>query len=212
MNYSEIKKHVIGKSYFLNYSTRIFIFLILCYLIYIYKNIIFVLQVAIPGRLILTLLFLWMSTMSLYYVMINLHRCRNFYKFYINNLKEYDVHFCKIVVEKEDYKMHVPNGTSATIHPSPKSMNAVYLETDDYFLLFFAISYFGLFQEVLKPFIFVKTAKEFYTEDKKVKVIRDFKTIETEENRTLIFPNNYGITKVIIPLQIPRLKQENRAE
>jgi hypothetical protein len=95
--------------------------------------------------------------------------------------------------------MYVPNGTSAVIRPSPKLINAIYLETDDFLLLFFSIGFWGIFQEVLNPFIFIKTSSEFYIKGKKVNIIRDFEIIETEQNKTIIFPNKYEIKKVIIP-------------
>ena len=196
MNYSEIKRHIIGKKYFWSYSTRILIFLILGYLIYINRNSIFLAEKIISIGSISILLFFCLSTLSVYYMLMNLYRCQNFYKSYKNHLK-HSTHFCKIVIEMEDYKMHVPM-RSATIRPFPKSTNAVYLETDDDFLLFFSINFFGV-QQVLKPFIFIKNSKEFYVKGANKNVIRDFETIETEENRAIIFSNNYGISKVIIP-------------
>jgi len=199
MNYPEIKKHIIGKKYFWNYSTKVFMFLILCCLIYINKNNISLSQDFFSQDFITTLLIFWILILSIYCMLINLYRCRSFYKFYNFSFKQYNAQFYRIIIEKENYKMTVPTRSfSTTIRPSPKQTNAVYVETDDFLLLFFSIQYFGLVRQVLKPFIFVKNNKEFDVKSTNVNVIRDFETIETEENRTLIFPNNYGITKVII--------------
>jgi len=68
----------------------------------------------------------------------------------------------KIVIEKESYKMQVPyKSYDATIHSFPKTTNVIYLETDDFLLFFFSIQYLVVFQLVLKPFIFIKTEKDF---------------------------------------------------
>jgi hypothetical protein len=108
---------------------------------------------------------------------------------------------CEITVEKESYTMKVVNQSyDAKIHPMPKQTNAVYSETDDFILIFLSIQHFGIFQEVLKPFIFFKTDKVFFLNDKNVNVIRDFETFETEQGRNIIFSNRYGIKKVITPL------------
>ena len=193
IHYSEIKKHIIGKNHFWGYST-IFISLILGSLIYISGNII-----SFSRGPIFTLLIFCLLVLSTYYILINLCRCRRFYKLYNSFFKQSNAQFCKIVVEKEGYQMKVPTRSyNVTIHPCPKLTNAVYFETDDYFLLFFTIQSLGFLQQVLRPFIFIKNNKEFYIKDTNVNIIRNFETIETEENRTIIFPNNYGITKVII--------------
>jgi hypothetical protein len=110
---------------------------------------------------------------------------------------------CRITVEKEGYTMKGVNQShDAKIHPMPKQTNVIYSETDDFILIFFSIQHFGIFQEVLKPLIFLKTDKVFFLNDKNVKVIRNFETFDTEQGRNIIFSNRYGIKKVIIPLQI----------
>ena len=210
MQYSDIKMHIINKKYLWGYSIMAFISLIFACLIYINKSSISLVNAFLFRSIIILLLIFCLSALSICYMLVNLYRCRSFYKFYKNCLKEHNIRFHKVVIQMEDYKMHMPNGTSATIRPSPKSTNAVYLETDDYFLLFFSIRYFGLVRQVLKPFIFIKNDKEFDLKGAKVSIIRDFETIETEENRILIFSNNYEITKVIIPQQPSTLQQKIR--
>lgn len=91
---------------------------------------------------------------------------------------------------------------NATIYSFPKSTNAVYLETDTMILLFFSIKHLGFFQQILNPFIFIKTDKELDLEYKNTRIIRNFKLIEKEGNRTIIFPNKYGIKELIIPMQM----------
>jgi hypothetical protein len=88
---------------------------------------------------------------------------------------------------------------NAKITPFPKSMNAIYIKENDFFLLFFSIRYLGFLQLVLKPRIFIKTDKELFIKDKNVKLIRDFDIVETTENRTIVFPNKDGIKKIMIP-------------
>jgi len=87
---------------------------------------------------------------------------------------------------------------NATITPFPKLTNAICIEEEDFFLLFFSIQYLGILQLVLKPLIFIKTEKEFCINDKNVKLIRDFEVVKTTENRTIVFPNKDGIKKVVI--------------
>jgi hypothetical protein len=198
MLYSEIKNHVINKSIFWAYGVIIFISLIIGYLACINKGeIVF----SYSRGNIFTLLIFYLSIMAICCILINLYRCQNFYKVYNDFLKEYDAQFNKIIIEKEAYNMPVPyKSYNATIHPSPKQTNTVFIETDDFLLLFFSIQYFGLFQLVLKPFVFIKTDKKINLKYKNMKIIRDFKTVKTEENRMIIFPNKYGIKKVIIPI------------
>ena len=187
MLYSGIKNHIINKGYYWSYSLMIFITLCLVFFSH-YGS-------------ILSLLFFYLSIMAICCILINLYRCRSFYKIYNNFLKEHNAQFNSIVIEKESYKMLVPHKSyNATIKPFPKPTNAVSLETDDFLLLFFSTHYLGLFQQVLKPFIFIKTDKELCIKDKNANIIRDFKAVETGQNKTIIFPNRYGIKKVIIPL------------
>jgi len=87
----------------------------------------------------------------------------------------------------------------ATVQPFPKQTNAICIETDDFLLLFLSIKYYGLFQLVLKPFIFIKTNKEFHLKDKSANFIRDFKMTEVEQNRVITFPNKDGIKRLMIP-------------
>jgi hypothetical protein len=105
------------------------------------------------------------------------------------------------MVEKEDYQMKVV-GRETKVRSRLKLTNVVYFETDEFLLLFFSKQYLGLFQQILKPFVFLKTNKAFNIKDKNVNIIRDFKTVETEQSKTIVFPNRYDIKKVIIPLQI----------
>jgi hypothetical protein len=131
----------------------------------------------------------------------NVYRCWHFYKLYENYLNEQTAQLCKITVEKKGYKMKVPiNSNDAEIHSMPKLTNAICIESNEYSLFFFSINYLGIFQEVLNPFILVKTNEEFYIKDKNVMVVKDFETIETVQNRIINFPKNrYQIVKVIIP-------------
>ena len=189
MHYSEIKKHIINKKYYWGYSIIIFISLVLVYFSFYGST--------------LALLIIWSSIIAASYMLINIYRCRNFNKFYEISLKENSVQFTKILIEKEDYKLRIPyQSYNATIHPLPKPTNVVYIETDDFLLLFFSLQYWGIFQQVLKPFIFAKTDKKYYVKDKSVTVIRNFKMDKTEQGRAIIFPNNHGIKKVIIPKKI----------
>jgi len=55
---------------------------------------------------------------------------------------------------------------------------------------------------VLKPFIFIKTDKDFYMKGKNANVIQDFKMVETERGRAVIFHNKHGIKRLIIPIKI----------
>ena len=186
MYYSEIKRHIIGKRYFWSYYIIIFTSLVLVSLSF-YTN-------------ILSLLIFWLSIMSLVCIMLNFYRCRKFYNFYNLFYKENKIHFYKIVIVKEKYKMQVPNNTYyATIHPSPKSTNAACIETEDLLLIFFSIQYFGIFQLVLKPFVFIKSDKAIDIKDKNVNIIQNFEIVDTEQGRMVIFPNKHGIKKMMIP-------------
>ena len=149
----------------------------------------------------LILLILGLPILSVRCILINWYRCRKFYKIYKNSLKERGVHFHKIVVEKEIFKINSQyTSADATIHPYPKSTNAIYIETDNYLLLFFSVSFWRIFQEVLNPFIFVKTGKEFYTKCKNINIIQEFEMSQREQNIVINFSSNrYGIKKIIIP-------------
>jgi len=200
MHYSDIRRHIINKKYLWGNSMMIFISLGLGYLMYI-DNITIYLNNFFSRGTPLILLILGLPILSARCILINWYRCRNFYKFYKDYLKEYSMHFYKIAVEKEAFKV---GGTysfnDATIHPSSKSINAVYLETDNYLLLFFSVSFWGMFQEVLNPFIFVKPGKEFYTKYKNVKIIREFKMSQVKQNIVIDISNNKnGIKKILIP-------------
>ena len=189
MHHSEIINHIISKRYYLYYGIIIFISLLLILL-------------SFYGT-ILALLMFWLSIMSIGCILINIYRCRRFLKFYNNYFKEYDAQFNRILIEKETYKVQVPyRSYNATIQPFPKPTNVVCIETDDFLLIFFSIQYSGILQLVLKPFMFMKTDKEFCIKDKCVNLIQNFEITETDENRTIIFPNKDGIKKIIIPVQI----------
>jgi hypothetical protein len=211
MHYSDIKRQIINKNFLWGYSIIIFISLIFGCLIYVNKSSISLNNDFYVRTILLIISFLCLSVLSICYGLANLYRCQSFYKFYKNHLKEHNTHFRKIVIEKENYKMPMPNTPrNVTIRPAPKSTNAVYLETEEFLLLFFSIRYLGLVRQVLKPFIFIKNNKEFYAKGANINIIRDFETIETGENRILIFPNSYGITKIIIPLPLLPSQQKNR--
>jgi len=70
-------------------------------------------------------------------------------------------------------------------------------------LVLFCIPYQGqhfyFVKEVLKPYIFIKTDKDVHIKNKSVRVVRDFKMIETEQGRTITFSNKQGIKRIIIP-------------
>ena len=196
MYYSEIKRHIIDKKYYWSYCIIIIISLVFGSLACINKV---DFSFFYSRGAIFTLLIFGLSILAIGCIWINLHRCRSFYKFYNIFLKGHNAQFNKIVIEKEDYKMQVSNNSyNATIRPAPKTTNVVYLETDDLLLLFFSIQYMGIFQRILKPFIFIKTDKDFFIKDKNINIIRNFEIVETEQSRTIIFSNKYGIKKVII--------------
>jgi len=199
MLYSEIKKYIINKQYYWICSAIILISLIFSYW-NIDSNTFSLLDFR---NMVAVLLIFWLSILSIGCIVINICRCRNFSKFYNNYLNKYHVEFNIIEIEKEAFKVQAPyQSYNATLHPSPKSTNAIYIETDDFLLLFFSIQYLGILQLVLKPFIFIKTDKDFYKKNKSVNVIRDFKMVETERGRVIIFRNKCEIKKIMIPNQI----------
>ena len=198
MQYSEIKRHIINKKYYWNYSICIITSLLLGYLCFDNLNI----SLLSFRDIIFWLSIFWLLTMSIGCIGLNLYRCRSFYKFYHNSLKEYNVQFIKIVIQNEDYKMQAfYQSKDATIRPFPKPANAIYIEENDFIMFFFSMHYVSLFQLVLKPIIFIKTEKELFIKDKNVNFIKKFDIIETEQNKTIIFPNKNGIKKLIIPIQ-----------
>ena len=200
MHSSDIKRHIISKKYLWGYSIMTFIPPILVYLICVDKTSTF-LAIFSRGNIVFLFLILGLPILSIRCILINLYRCQNFYKIYKNHLIEHNVDFHKIIVEKEAFKLDALSSfNDAAIHSSPKSTNAVYLETDNYLLLFFSVSFFGVFQEVLNPFIFVKPGKEFHTEYKNAKIIRELKMSQIEQNMIITLPDNrYGIKKILIP-------------
>ena len=201
MYYLDIKRHIINKKYLWGYSAMIFIPIIFGYLICTNKiNIPF--EAFSRGNFVFILLFLALPILSTRCILINSYRSQKFYNFYKNYLTEYNGHFYKIAVEKEAFRINTPHisPNDAAIYPSPKLTNAVYLETDNYLLLFFSVSFWGMFQEVLNPFIFVKPGKEFHARYKNTNIIREFKISQTEQNIVIDFPvNRNEIKKVIIP-------------
>ena len=198
---SDIKRHIINKKYLWSYSIIISISFGYGYLIYINK-IMTSFWDDLSFRVIFPILIvLGLPILSMCCILTNSYRCQKFYKFYKDCLKEYNLHFHKIMVEREAFKV---GGTysfnDATIHPYSKSINAVSLETDNYLLLFFSVSFWGMFQEVLNPFIFVKPGKEFHAKYKNANIIQEFKMSQTEQNIVINFPANRSeIKKVIIP-------------
>jgi len=196
ISYSAIKRHIIGKKKNWSFSLQTFLFLIFCYFIYLFRDIF----LSFPLWIVLFILFIsYLLAMGISYNFINLHRCKRFYKscktFFIEN----DVQFCRITVEKKDYKMQGINTTQeATIRPSPEPTNAVYLETDDFLLLFFSIQHFVFIKEVLKLYIFVKPDRDLCIKDKSVRIVRDFKITQTEQGKSIVFPNKQGIKRIII--------------
>jgi hypothetical protein len=194
MQYSEIKNHIIDKKFYWNYGIIIFISLV-----FISLTLIDIIGFHSLQGFAFLILILWAPALTIGCFLMNLRRCRNFNEFYNNSLIEYNAEFKKIMVLREDYKLSVPyKGYDATVSSFPKPTNVISIETEDFLLLFFPIKFSFFFQLVLKPFIFIKN-KEFSIKDKSVSLIRDFKIIETEENRTIIFKNKDGIKKIIIP-------------
>ena len=194
MQYSEMKRHIINKKYYWNYSICIITSLAFAYWFFdsifslSFRDIIFWLSI------------FWLLTISVGCIGINLYRCRSFYKFYHHSLKAYNAQLIKISIQKEDYKMQAPYKSYETkIRPFPKSANAIYIEEKDFFLLFFSIQYLGILQLVLKPIIFIKTNKELSIKDTNINIIQHYETFETEQGRIIIFPNKNGIKKIIIP-------------
>ncbi|MDR0438291.1 MAG: hypothetical protein LBH22_08345 [Bacteroidales bacterium] len=191
--YSKIRKHIIGKKSFWSFGVLALVFLIWGYFMYFIRDRIFFpislgyfLIYSISGLLI----------MGISYNFINLYRCKRFYKFCKKFLPKSNVQFCKIMIEKKDYQIR--SFREVIVHPPPKSTNAVYLETNEFILLFFSIQHFVL-KEVLKPYIFIKSDKELYIKDKRVKIVQDFEITETEQGRAIVFFNKQGLKRVIIP-------------
>ena len=204
MQYSELKYHIIEKKYFLGFSIIIFSSIILGYLIFTGEEGI---SLFILRGLFFYLAIICFSITLIGYLVVNFHRCHSFfYSFLVSELMKKTMQICEILIETKAYKMKVPyNSYDAKIHSKPKPTNAVCIETNEYLLLFFSLHYLGLFQEVLKPFIFLKTKNKFHIETKSVNIIRDFELITTEQNRTIIFPNKHGIKKIIIPIETKNL-------
>ena len=180
MNNKEIRKILINKRYNVYYAIIFFVLLI--------------------GAL-LSLLFFVLFALFVGNVLINFHRCRRFHQFIIkNNLPKDTIQSCKITIEKESYKLKpVYSSYDAKIQPRSRATNAICIETDDYFLVFFAVDFFRIFQEVLKPCVFIKPGKERCITDKNIEIIDDYKAIETEQDTVIDFPNKHGIKKLIIP-------------
>lgn len=186
MHHSEVRNHIINKNYYWVYYITIFASFILI-LFSFYGN-------------ILSLLLFWPSIMFIASMLINHYRCRSFCKLYNNYFNYCNGKFEKVLVEEKSYKMSVPyKSYNATIQPPPRATNVVYFETDDFLLLFFSMQHLEIYQLVTRPFIFVKPCKEFEMNIKHVNIIRNFKIAEDQEYRTIIFPNKYGIKKIMIP-------------
>jgi len=195
--YSKIKKHIIGKNFFWGLCILFFLFLIWSYIMYLGRDFIFFL---FNVGSILMWFISYLLIMGVSYGFINLYRCKRFYKFCDLFLLENDVQFCKIMIEKKDYEMKVPNRSyDATVRPLPESTNAIYFETNEFILLFFSVQHFVVLKNVLKPYIFLKTDKEFHIKDKSVKIVRNFETTETEQGRAIVFSNKQEIKRMIIP-------------
>ena len=190
MQYSDIKRHIIDRNSFWKYSIVLLLFLIYLSFIYMTEEGFSFLFVIILTAFICILL---ISNM-----LINLYKCRRFYKFYKNYLDEQTTQLYKVSIEKEDYQMRVI-GRDTKVHSMTKPTNVISIETDDFLLLFLSIKYFGVFQQVLKPFIFLKTDTDICINEKSANVIKSYETDETEQGRTIVFPNRYNIKKVIIP-------------
>ena len=197
MNCSDIKRHIIVRKYYFGYIIVIFVSVLLGYSVFTGEESI---SIFILRGMYFALAIICFSAILIGYIVINIYRCRSFYKFYNSFLRGYGAQFNRVFIEKESYKMSVPyKSYDAIIQPSPKPTNTVFLETNDFILLFFSIRYLSVFQLILKPFIFVKPDKEFCIKDKSVNIIRDFKITEAKEDRTIIFTNKDGIKKLIIP-------------
>ena len=146
MNYSDIKKHIINKQDYWFCYILILVSLLLgffsCY------------------HSIWALLIFWLTIMATGCILINYYRCRSFYKLYKNALKEYNVQLNRVFIEKDAYKISVPYKSSNVINqPFKKQTNAVYLETNDFLLLFLSARYLETIQLLLNPFVFIKSEK-----------------------------------------------------
>ena len=198
MRYLEIKKHINDKNNYWYYGIIILMIMIFMILInFDIENYRFsrftALDIAAPFLLIF----------SIRTILINSNRSRFFFQSFKNEINNGTAKLSKIVIGVKSYKMRVPKNTYVSeIQPMPKSTNAICIETSEYLLLFFSITYLGIFQEVLKPFVLVKTDNSSFDRDKNVVVIKDFEIIETAQNRTINFPNDsYQVTKAILPKQ-----------
>jgi len=199
VGYSKIRKHIIGKNKNLSFCVQTLLFLISCYLIYLFID-------ALPYFPLWTILFTfsvsYFLAMSISYRCLNIYRYRKFYTLYEVFLTENDVQLCKIMVQKKDFQMQVLNSTQlATVSPLLLPTNAVYFENNELLLLFFSTQHFYIVKEVLKPYIFIKTDKDLHIKNKNVRVVRDFKMVEIEQGRAVTFSNKQGIKRIIIPNQ-----------
>ena len=201
MHYSDIRRHITRKKYLLGYCIMILTPLWLVYLAHVDKIIIPWDKMSFRGAPF-ALLFFGLPTLSIYCILINSYRCRFFYKFYNNCLKKYDLHFRKIMIEKGSYKIDAPYISSykATVYPPQKTTNAIYLETDNYWLLFFSVSYWGIFQVVLRPFIFIKPDKDVHINYKNVTIIQKTQMFQSEQGIVIdLSTNRHNVKRVIIP-------------
>jgi hypothetical protein len=139
----------------------------------------------------------------IYNTFVNFCRCRYFYKIIKNELSEKTIKLCKILVEQKEYKIKVPNKSyDVEISSMQKTKNAICIESNEYMLLFFSLNYFGIFQEVINPFVFIKKIEEFNIKFRNINIIKDFEIIENEQNSIYsLHENKYGIKKLIIPLR-----------
>jgi len=196
--YSKIRKHIIGEIFFWSLGALAFLLLIWSYFVYLIRGNVFF-PFSLGNFLILFLSYLLI--MSISYSFINLYRLKKFHEFCENFLTESDAQFCKIMIEKKDYKMLAPyTAHEAAVRPYPVPTNAVHFETNELLLLFFSVRHYFVIKEVLKPYVFVRPDKDLCIKDKSVNVVRDFEITETEQGKAIIFSNKQGIKRVIIPL------------
>jgi len=128
-------------------------------------------------------------------------RCRNFYNSFKNELSLGTAILCKIYVETKNYRMvGVNHNFDAEISSKPKLVNAICIETDEYLLFFFSMGYFGLFKEVLKPFVFIKSGNKHFLQDIKSAVIYDYNIDETENGKAVAIKNiKSSVSKILVP-------------
>ena len=137
------------------------------------------------------------------YYYTNVIRCREYNKLIYELSNSYNAQYarCTIELNKERYEMGTKIGM-VKIKPLPEKADAIYIQSKDFFILFFAVLDFGQFKKYYKPLVFLKPEENQTSEifeENGVKIMRKYSLTYEKDYIIIDLLHKHNIKTIKLP-------------